>query len=174
MQDNIVMADELRRPNCIRNGPPPCRATCRRWCCPVGRSTTWKCRTSCGERSTVRCPGTSPSCWSSGPGGCAGTSAGTPADTRRNSSWPRSARAQWSSPSRSPRSRPSAGNGSTAFLSIARHSPVPANWTALTATACRIPFAPPGTGSAQNTRTRVTQSSYYFCWFYIRFLFLWV
>lgn len=112
--NNSIILTTVLVSNCTRTCRPPCPATGRRWCWSPGRNTTWIWRTACGERSTDPCPGTCPTCWWAGRGGCVGTSAGTPSDTLPNSSWPRTSWAQWSSPSRSPRSPPSKGTGSTA------------------------------------------------------------
>lgn len=101
-------------------GPQPWKGFFRRWFAPCGWSRAYWWVTSWWGCSRV------PQChegWPYSPDACAGTSASAPAHTRRSSSWPCSVWAQWSNPSRSPRSPQWAGSGNSGTPWSVRHSP---------------------------------------------------
>lgn len=123
--------------------PQPCRAVLRRQCCSRHRSTTSKWRTSYVARSTALCR-----TWSSALGKCVDTSGIAVDRSSRNSSWLRTFSVRWSSASRNPRSRPSAGTGSTEARRTSRCTSSPRTLrSAWPGTAGPPGCAPPSTGS---------------------------
>lgn len=110
---------------CVLTSLPTSTNTCQRSC------AVWCCRRCCtGRQSTAAwwgsfCAANStdwPTSWAARRV-YGGSAANRTASTRPNSSWPRSASAQWSSPSRTCQSPLSVGSGSSASRSSSRCSP---------------------------------------------------
>lgn len=122
---------------------PPCWAVCRRWCCVCrpGIASRWISFYAASNRvcwpdwSAVRC-------------GCADRWAGRRRNTRHYSSWPRTASAQWSSPSRISRNLQWADNDSTVLRHSSRRK---SDWAFFSSETRLVGYwrAPPGKVSAK-------------------------